>query len=327
MSMLRISVVVPAREAAPTLRQCLDAFPRRDDAPHEIIVVDDGSTDGTRAIAESSGARVIEGHGKGAASARNLGAAAATGDILLFVDADVCLMPGSLTRVREAFAAGERVLCGMLAAECPASGLASRYKNAWMHHTYAAKTGRAALFYTSCSAITRELFQRSGGFDEGYGAPGLEDTDFGQRLHAVGETVLVDPDLLGLHHKSYRLRDVLALDFKRSVALVRLALRRGRGFLASSRQSSVPLSFMLSVGWVGACAIVAAAIGSWIPLAAAILGSWVLNVGFLGFLFRTGGARLRLAALAFLPLDVLAVLLGVIWGLVSYPLLSPEKRY
>ncbi len=322
-----ICVVIPARDAARTLGECLEALVAQKAPADDLVVVDDGSTDGTRSLAESFGARLVQSNGRGAAAARNLGAAAAMDDVIVFVDADVCLVPGFLGRVRDAFAAGERALCGMLAPQCPERGLASAYKNSWMHYTYAARAGRAALFYTSCSAITKELFRRSGGFDEGYAAPGLEDTDFGQRLHAVGVTPLVDPGLLGLHHKSYRLRDVVALDFKRSVALVRLALRRGKGFLASSRRSSVPLSFMLSVGWVGACTAAAAAIGSWIPVAAAVVGSWVLNLRFLGFLLSTGGVRLLLASLVFLPLDVLAALLGVIWGAASYPFLSRGKRY
>lgn len=322
-----ISVVIPARDASGTLRACLEAIMEQDAPPDEVVVVDDGSTDDTPFIAESLGARVVQGRGRGAAAARNRGAAEATGDVLLFVDADVCLTPGCLRHVRQAFTGGEQALCGMLVPQCPERGLASAYKNGWMHYTYAAKAGRAALFYTSCSAITRDLFRRCGGFDEGYGAPGLEDTDFGQRLHQAGSPPLVDTALLGTHHKSYRVRDVLALDFKRSVALVRLALRRGAGFLASSQQSSVPLSFMVSVGWVGLCIIAAAAAVSWIPLPAAILGSWVLNLGFLSFLLRTGGVRLLLASLVFLPVDVLAVLLGVIWGMVSFPFLSRNKRY
>jgi cellulose synthase/poly-beta-1,6-N-acetylglucosamine synthase-like glycosyltransferase len=322
-----ISVVIPARDASRTLGDCVRALITQDDGPDEVVVVDDGSTDGTRSIAESFGARVVQGRGRGPAAARNLGAAAATGDVVVFVDADVCLVPGFLRRVRQAFEAGQCALCGMLAPQCPERGLASAYKNGWMHYTYAAKAGRAALFYTSCSAITRDLFQRSGGFDEGYGAPGLEDTDFGQRLHAAGTTPLVDTGLLGVHHKAYRLRDVLALDFRRAVALVRLVLRRGKGLAASSRQSSVPLSHMVSVGWAGACVVVAAAAGSWFPLVAAVLGSWVLNLGFLGFLLRTGGMRPLMAALIFLPLDILAVLFGVIWGLVSFPFLARAKRY
>jgi GT2 family glycosyltransferase len=322
-----ISVVIPARDASGTLAECLEALAAQEPRPDELVVVDDGSADGTRSIAQSVGALVVQGQGRGAAAARNLGAAAATGDVIVFLDADVCLVPGFLQLVRQAFTAGECALCGMLAPQCPERGLASAYKNGWMHYTYAAKAGRAALFYTSCSAITRDLFQRSGGFDEGYGAPGLEDTDFGQRLHASGVTPLVDTGLLGVHRKSYRLRDVLALDFKRSVALVRLVLRRGKRFPASSRQSSVPLGFMASVAWTGACIVAAAATVSWIPIAPAILGSWVFNLGFLGFLFRTGGVRLLLAALVILPLDVLAVLFGVIWGLVSFPFIERTKRY
>ncbi|HLH73096.1 MAG TPA: glycosyltransferase [Chloroflexota bacterium] len=84
------SVIIPARNAARTIGECLlavlsQSVPR---SLYEIIVVDDGSTDATARIARSHNVRVIPQPPLGVAAARNTGARAARGEILLFVDAD-----------------------------------------------------------------------------------------------------------------------------------------------------------------------------------------------------------------------------------------------
>jgi glycosyltransferase involved in cell wall biosynthesis len=85
-----ISVVIPAFNAEATLAGCLQslAAQREPHPPFEIIVVDDGSDDGTARIAESFGVRLLRTPHRGAAYARNCGVTHSQGDILLFTDAD-----------------------------------------------------------------------------------------------------------------------------------------------------------------------------------------------------------------------------------------------
>ena len=96
--MSRVSIVVPCRNGAdwlaPTLRSALNQTA----PPAEVIVVDDGSTDDSVAIAEGFGppVRVIAGPATGAADARNAGAAEATGDRIMFLDADDLLTPDAV---------------------------------------------------------------------------------------------------------------------------------------------------------------------------------------------------------------------------------------
>jgi len=94
-------VVVPARDEAGQLLGLLASLP----AGVEVVVVDDGSRDGTAQVARVGGARVVEapplpdGWTSGKAHACHVGAAATTGDVLVFVDADVRLGPDALDRV------------------------------------------------------------------------------------------------------------------------------------------------------------------------------------------------------------------------------------
>jgi glycosyltransferase involved in cell wall biosynthesis len=85
-----VSVVVPAYNEARVIARCLGTLLDQTHRPHEIIVVDDGSTDGTRAIARGfGGVTLLEQSHEGSGAARNRGARAATGAVLCFVDADM----------------------------------------------------------------------------------------------------------------------------------------------------------------------------------------------------------------------------------------------
>jgi glycosyltransferase involved in cell wall biosynthesis len=90
-----LSVVVPTYNRAPVLARCLDALAAQDPAPDEVVVVDDGSTDGTRAVlAERGWVRAVHQPNGGRAAAKNAGVAAARGDVVLFIDDDVMATPG-----------------------------------------------------------------------------------------------------------------------------------------------------------------------------------------------------------------------------------------
>ena len=88
-----ISVVIPVYNAAGYLRSCLQCLSKSSVCPLECIVVDDGSTDESPRIAEEFGAKLLATGGRrGPAYARNLGAEQAEGEILFFIDSDVCVL-------------------------------------------------------------------------------------------------------------------------------------------------------------------------------------------------------------------------------------------
>ena len=110
----KISVIIPARNEEKTLPLLLQDLKEQDIIPHEIIVVDDDSEDGTATIARAFGVTVVSLRGKpsgwvGKSWACQSGAEAASGDSILFLDADVRLSPDGLRRIASAHEANGAV--------------------------------------------------------------------------------------------------------------------------------------------------------------------------------------------------------------------------
>src|SRR5204863_4050932 len=140
----------------------------------------------------------------------NVGARAAEGDVLFFIDSDVMVRPNTLSRIVANL--DQRELDGVVgvqAIDMRHRDLVSRYKNVWMRWTYVRRSGAVPLFYTTAAAIRREAFLRTGGFDQGYATPNVEDTAFGQKLARFGIRVHVDPELEVEHVKRYSLAALL----------------------------------------------------------------------------------------------------------------------
>ena len=107
--MTTVSVVIPVKDAGSLFERVLEGV--RAQGPVELLVIDSGSIDGSRALALAAGAEVIEiapgdfGHGR----TRNLGAERSSGDLIAFLTQDALPVPGWLDALREAFALGDRV--------------------------------------------------------------------------------------------------------------------------------------------------------------------------------------------------------------------------
>jgi len=326
----RVSVVMPVYNAAATLAECLTRLCNSTFADFEIVMVDDGSTDQSRAIAANFPVRVVPTAGRvGPAAARNVGARAAEGDVLFFVDSDVMVRPDTIGRIAAALERGDAEgVIGVQAADMRHRDLPSQYKNIWMRWTYVRKTGDVPLFYTTAAAIRRDAFVRAGGFDQGYATPNVEDTAFGQRLAHLGVRVRVDPELEVEHVKHYSLASLLRTDYMRAVSLTRLKLRQPQDL--AQNNTSVPGSYMVSVPLATLATpllLLGIVLRQPVLLAPAVLGLAVavaLNRGFIAALRASDGWGRALAAIPLLWLELLVVGAGTGVGLATYLL---GRRY
>jgi len=201
--MALISVIVCAHNEARYLPACLHSLLAQSRVPDEILVVNNASTDETRAVAlESPGVRVVDEPRKGLVIAREAGRLAAAGDLLVYLDAD-CRAPLTwLARIDAHFAADPSLLA--------LSGPYRYYDWDWWGRLliraydftlapatqllvkYLLRIG--TVFYGGNFAVRRDALARIGGFDTSIEFHG-EDTNLGRRLFATGK--------VGLFHNCY----------------------------------------------------------------------------------------------------------------------------
>jgi GT2 family glycosyltransferase len=230
-------VVIPVCNGGHDFGRCLRRLRDSLAADLELIVVDDGSTDGSAALAESFGAAVVRNPTPlGPASARNTGARVATAPLVFFLDADVAVHSDTLSRAVARFDADPELtaLFGSYDDAPTAPGLVSQFRNL-LHH-YVHQQGAfvddarpARTFWTGCGAIRRQVFLDLGGFDPHlYRRPAIEDIEFGYRLSRAGFKTVLARDVLATHLKRWSLRSMIRTDiFQRGVPWMLLIKRSG----------------------------------------------------------------------------------------------------
>lgn len=230
-----LSVIVPVYNGEATLGAQLEALAQQDAPnPWELLVVDDGSTDRSVEVAEGYRERlplrVIRAPARGgAARARNIGARAAEGAYLAFVDADDVVAPGWLAAVvaalREHPAAASRFDTGTLNGAASRASRGALQSDGLQPYTYPAFLPHAG---GSGLMVRRDVHERIGGFDEELGC--LEDTDYTWRLQLAGVELHFEPAAV----VQVRFREDAAASFRQAYFygyhnVVLLARYRGRG--------------------------------------------------------------------------------------------------
>jgi len=249
-----ISVVIPARDSSKYLASCLDSL-KLSTVRYECIVVDDGSTDDTPGVAKRAGAVVLStGRSTGPAHARNIGAQASTCPLLLFIDSDVCVQPTTLARIIEAFEADPELdaLIGSYDDQPFERDFLSQYRNLMHHFVHQQARREAQTFWSGCGAIRREVFLSSGGFDESFSRPSIEDIELGYRLRSQNRKIALDRSLQVQHLKEWSFWGLVKTDILyRGIPWTELILRDGRMpndlNLNISQRISVALVLILGV--------------------------------------------------------------------------------
>jgi glycosyltransferase involved in cell wall biosynthesis len=266
---MRLTAIVPATNDPPTLERCVDAVGAAIEPPEELLV-----------ISEPAGA--------GPAHARNLGARTATGDVLVFVDADVLVHRDAFVRIRRAFATdpGLAAVFGSYDDAPEALGTVAGFRNLLHHRVHQASPGPAKTFWAGLGAMRRDVFLEAGGFDaERFQMPSVEDVELGARLADRGARIELDPDLLGTHLKAWTLAEMVRTDFA----------QRGLPWVALLLDGEVSPG-VLNLGWRHRLSALASVLGAWALLrrkpaavGLAVASLLVLNRSFYALLLRRRG--------------------------------------
>jgi len=197
-----VSVVIPHYNAPESLARVVAAVRAQDYAGEvEIVVADDGS----RALPQIPGVRLVQQEDLGfrAAAARNLGAAAASGEVLAFLDADTVPEPEYLSAVVPHIVGDARaVVVG--------TRLTGRERTEpqWLVDAWDATDNLRAADHSSwryvISAVlscSRQFFDEVGGFDGSFVGYGGEDWEFGWRAWNAGATLVHEPHAIAVHEE------------------------------------------------------------------------------------------------------------------------------
>ncbi len=312
-----VSIVIPNRNGAATIGPCLVAACAARDGRTEIVVVDDHSDDGSVDLIRTFPVRLVRlGSHQGVSRARNAGARAASGELLLFIDADCLLCDDAVFAARLAMGARKDLVVGGTYTPAPADpGFFGAFQSAFIHHF---ETKRTAPDYVAAHAmvVDADTFRRSGGFVEGSFlgvAASVEDVELSHRLRRAGCALAMSPALLVRHVFRFSLRRSLANAFRKARTWTRYSLGN-RDLLADSGTASHELKAHVALAGAAALLLAATAVlgaGAAVAGAALLALDLHLNRALVGAWSRAGGPGFAaLAALYYATFFAVAVAAG-----------------
>jgi glycosyltransferase involved in cell wall biosynthesis len=321
-----ISVVVPNRNGAATIGQCLGAALASDYGRFEVVVVDDGSEDGSVEIIRGFPCRLVrlDRHG-GVSRARNAGARASSGELLLFIDNDCLLGKEALSIANASYGdRKDRILGGTYTPVPHDSDFFSAFQSVFVNHF---ETKSAVPDYVAAHAmvIDAELFGSSGGFveDSFIGvAASVEDVELCHRLRRIGCELVMNRELQVEHVFRFSLRRSLRNAVRKSGYWTMYSLAN-RDLFADSGAASLELKTTvlsllvqaLLLGWS------AVSRSPWplVPVLPLLALSLWASRGLIRAWSRTGGLRFSaLATLYYVTLYAAATGIGAAAGAVRF---------
>jgi len=326
-----VTVVVPAFNAAATLPLCLRGLAGQDypRSAYEVIVVDDGSTDETAAVARAAGVRVISQVNQGPAAARNAGIAAAAGEIILFTDADCApeadwirqmvapLADAEIAGVKGSYRTRQREVVARLA-QCE---FEERYDRLARRPTIDFVDSYAAAFRA-------DVLRRAGGFDPAFPHANNEDVDLSYRLARLGYRFVFNRRAVVYHRHVASWRGYIRLKIRRGYwRIMALKMHPEKAVSDSYTPQLLKLQVLLAVAAAGA-ALAGIVWRPGLALAAAALAALILSA--LPFLrtVRRYDRGVAIWAIPFVLARSAAFALGILAGLIGlarfHPTVSPR---
>ncbi|MDA8141155.1 MAG: glycosyltransferase [Desulfobacteraceae bacterium] len=197
-----ISVIIPAYNAEKTIAACLESLIRQSlpVTAYEVIVVDDGSSDATAQIIQRFPVTLIRQKNQGPAAARNAGAEAARGDIIVFTDSDCELEELFLFNITRPFA--DPAIAGVQGRyQTRQKSLTARFCQYEIEERYEIyqRSRYITMIGTYAAAFRRQIFLDNGKFDTRFPIASGEDFAFSGRLAAQGYKLVFVPDAVCFH--------------------------------------------------------------------------------------------------------------------------------
>ncbi|NMG58312.1 glycosyltransferase family 2 protein [Geitlerinema sp. P-1104] len=201
------TVIIPTYNRLPILKKCLQGLEQQQLTPpmagYEVIVVDDGSNDGTWEWLDSYQTKIcqlrcFQQKNAGPAAARNLGLDQAKGDIIVFIDSDLVVTENFLQAHAQGLKQGMETLGHQRLFTYGAVINTCNFDNPTAE-PYKLTDFSAAYFATGNVAIPKHLLDKVGNFDTRFKQYGWEDLELGVRLKKIGVKLIKCPEAAGYH--------------------------------------------------------------------------------------------------------------------------------
>ncbi|MGW3178480.1 glycosyltransferase family 2 protein [Kitasatospora sp. NPDC001119] len=236
-----VSVIIPNYNYEKTIAAVVESALAQTYPVHEVLVVDDGSSDRSPEIVRRYPVRLITQRNGGVSVARNRGAAESTGEILFFLDSDIALDPDAVANAVALLAEQPDLGCvhGVVGKRALFDdGPVERYRVLHEYWWRRRATGRVRTVFFAMCAIRREVYEEIGPLDETLRES--EDVEYSERL-AAKYPILLTERITGRHDDVERLGALLGEQYRRSQLLVAFAgaHRFSPGALKANRMPGV----------------------------------------------------------------------------------------
>jgi len=195
-----VSVIIPTRNRRTIIGKCIECILNQTYRSYEVIVIDDGSEDGTEdtldKFSSNDNFKYIKlGERKGPAYCRNLGVRESNGKILIFIDSDIFVLPDFIESHIETHrnhpegivGVGPVIAISKIDEKLPEKGSVLDFSNAY--------------FASGNASLSRDIYLKVRGFDEVFNVYGWEDIDFGLKLKSLGIKSVKVPRAIGYHYQ------------------------------------------------------------------------------------------------------------------------------
>jgi len=236
---VRFSIVIPTLNEEQNIARCVEAIRLGVEQPDEVLIVDGFSTDATRTVAEGLGARVYLNHARHAAGGRNVGIQKATGDVVVFTDADCIPRREWLAQIKDAFGndAGLEGVGGPMVALEPRTRIEAFWGRVFLKEIMPFPNESFIVrnhifrggFLTANCAYQRKTLLNLGGFDEWFGN-NAEDIDLFWRAIDEGAKLRYLPSAVVAHSFPSTLPAMIKKNFRNGVSSSKLQKRYGNWF-------------------------------------------------------------------------------------------------
>lgn len=319
---MKISVIIPVYNSADTLQDSLSSVFSSSVKPFEVIVVDDSSTDKSTEIAKRFPVKLISlEKNRGSGYARNVAVENSSGEILLFIDADVMIKENTLGIIMNSFSNDTELdaIIGLFSKEHPHKDFFSQYKNLYMHFAFSRVCGYVDFLFTSICAIKKEAY-----LSFSQTRLKTDDTEAGQRYKAARRKIILNKNLEVIHLKQYNLISFIKNEFIIPYDWSRIFLKyRGINHLARyGRFAHAKLNQILSLIICPVFFLCLVKLKFWPQntlLTYILLGIFLaLNLPFFIFLRRERGTGFMLKSIIVTYIDMLIMGAGILSGTLAY---------